>query len=101
MKKEIGYAAMALACLAGPAASQSAPNCLPRAQLVEKLSVRFDEQLMGRGMQNQIRLLEIFASTDGASWTILQTHANGTSCVVASGTNWMDSKMKVLPGVPG
>lgn len=101
MKTKFILSALALVISAMPVLAQGNLNCQARDKIVERLQVRFDEQLMGRGLQGQIRLLEIFASTDGSSWTILQTHANGTSCVVASGTNWMENQLKLLPGVPG
>ena len=71
--------------LAGPAASQSGPNCAPRELVVERLASRYGEtrQSMGLGANNAV--VEVFASEESGSWTITVTSASGLTCLVASG----------------
>lgn len=94
--KFITLATAAAMAFAAPAFAQQGEACLPRDKVVKNLQSKYSESLQGRGLQNEVRLVEIFASDDGSSWTIIQTYANGTSCLVAAGTNWMESKQAFL-----
>jgi hypothetical protein len=38
------------------------------------------------------RLLEVFATGSGSTWTIVMTRPDGTSCVVASGEAWPERR---------
>ena len=62
--------------------------CAKRSDLAAHLAGRFGEAPMARGLSENGTLLEIFASPDGASWTAIATHADGTSCLIASGRFW-------------
>lgn len=81
MKPLMIFSAMA-ACLALPAHAQS---CAPREKVVEQLGNKFGEtrQSMGLGSNNSV--VEVFASHETGSWTIIVTSVNGVSCLVASG----------------
>ncbi|KPN62742.1 hypothetical protein SAMN04488527_12818 [Aliiroseovarius crassostreae] len=69
-------------------AAHAMPSCAPRPDLVEKLSGQYREGLVGGGLQNHKELLEVWSSPETGSFTILVTHANGVSCIVAAGRNW-------------
>lgn len=60
-------------------------NCAPRPAVVEKLASQFGEtrQSMGLGANNQV--IEIFASGDTGTWTIVVSTPAGLSCIVAAG----------------
>lgn len=77
--------ALCAALAAGQAAAQANSNCAPRAVVVDRLASQFGEsrQSMGLGSNNQV--VEIFASTETGSWTIVVSTAAGMSCVVAAG----------------
>jgi hypothetical protein len=68
-------------------AADAAAVCKPRAELVRFLATKFKEHQRSFGLQNDLRVLEIFASADG-SWTALLSMPNGMSCVVSSGEAW-------------
>ena len=88
------------AALAPPAAAQSA--CLAREALTKQLSETYDEAPVGRGLQSASQLLEIWASKESGSYTVFITHADGRSCVVASGQNWSSAvTTAVVDGVLG
>lgn len=84
--------ASALLPLAAPVAhGQGQPlKCGPRADVVETLGAKYEEQLIGGGLAGESRILEVWRAADGASWTILLTEAEGKSCIVASGETWID-----------
>ncbi len=70
--------------------------CQPRPAFVEHLKEKYDEQPAAFGLNNDGRLLEMFATPDGKTWTLLITDARGTSCVVTSGENWQKAAPKLL-----
>jgi hypothetical protein len=81
-------------CGAGsaPAFAQEAPApqqqvCKKRSELIEVLAKKFGETQQSFGLQNDTRVLEIYASASG-SWTAILTLPNGKSCVVAAGQAW-------------
>lgn len=70
---------------ASAAQAQTAANCAPRQQVVDRLATKYGEtrQSMGLGANNAV--VEVFASLESGSWTITVTMANGVTCLVASG----------------
>jgi hypothetical protein len=65
--------------------AQSARNCGPRSQIVERLAQGYGEtrQSIGVGANNTV--VEVFASDETGSWTITATSTSGVTCLVASG----------------
>ncbi|SIO20501.1 hypothetical protein [Vannielia litorea] len=91
MYKRIVSAALVFgaAALAPPHASaQTQAFCLDRDQMVAQLQLRFGETLHGGGLQGPSRLLELWASKETGSFTLLGTRPDGISCVLATGTDW-------------
>lgn len=84
----IGALAMATVltvATARTAQAQQTRNCGPRELVVTRLAEGYGEtrQSMGLGANNAV--IEVFASDESGSWTILVTSPNGTTCLVASG----------------
>lgn len=80
-----------LACLllcASSAAVAQELVCVPRGELIARLAEKFREVPVGVGIAQNGALLEIIASPDGSTWTLLVTSVDGTSCVTATGTDW-------------
>ena len=70
--------------------------CVTRDDATERLENKFQEKAVGRGLATSGKqMLELFVSDKG-SWTLLVSHPNGQSCIVASGKSWHD-----LPQLPG
>lgn len=73
--------------LAGTQAfAQNVPtNCASREKIITTLANRFGEtrQSIGLGANNAV--IEIFASDQTGTWTIIVTMASGKTCLVASG----------------
>ncbi|MEM7695151.1 MAG: hypothetical protein AAF318_11930 [Pseudomonadota bacterium] len=68
--------------------------CKHRSEIVKILGAKFKETQRSFGLQNDRRVLELYASPTG-SWTAILTLPSGRSCVVASGEAWT-----TLPIVP-
>jgi hypothetical protein len=71
---------------AGGAAAQSA--CAPRAAILERLAARYGEVPIAAGVTDRALLIEVLASGDGGSWTIIATSPAGASCLIAAGEGW-------------
>ena len=75
-----------MACTGPPA---HAMTCMPRAELVSKLTTAYTETLTARGLQNARSIVEIWASAETGSYTILVSRADGISCILSAGTHWL------------
>lgn len=71
-----------------PEPTQAAPACAPHAEALAILAKQYRERRVAAGVSNGGELVEVFATKDGATWTILVTAPNGISCIVAAGEGW-------------
>lgn len=72
-----------------PALAESLP--CGKAQEVERLlGERYGERRVSSGLGDDGRLLQIYASPESRSWTLVHTTATGISCVLAAGWEWTD-----------
>jgi hypothetical protein len=72
-------------------------GCAPRSDFVKYLGEKHSEAPVAHGLMNaNDRLLELFASKDGKTWTLLATYPNGESCVVTAGHDWRETMPKLL-----
>ena len=100
MRKIIGSALLGV--LALPAAGLAQSFCAERDRVVSRLETGYDETFAGGGMQSGTRIVEVWTSEENGTWTILLTRADGTSCIMASGTHWREGiPTAELSGVPG
>ena len=76
-----------LASTAPPALAQQV-HCALRNSVTTGLSQKYKEQLVAGGLQDSQHLLEVWASSETGTFTIIMTLPNGTSCIVASGTDF-------------
>lgn len=77
-----------LAGLAAEALAQSPTPCAARDVWVERLKQKFDERQFATAQLPNGEMLEIWATPNGATWTILRTFPNGVSCMLAGGQNF-------------
>ena len=75
----------------GTALPVMAASCAPRDIVVERLAQKYGESLTGGGLQSQAQVIEVWSAPETGTWTVLLTQANGTTCVMASGTNWQQN----------
>jgi len=74
--------AAAAALVATSASAQSV--CGPRENIVEQLDKRYQEQAVAAGVQGQ-HVIEVWRSPESHSFTILQSRADGVSCLISAG----------------
>jgi hypothetical protein len=75
-----------LAC-ATPAAADSPIAeviCIPRAELVQRMT---GAEVSGSGLRDTETVLEVWTRASG-DWTLVQSYANGTACILAMGEAW-------------
>ena len=92
-----------LLTVALPTATQAQTACASRELVIEKLAAGYGEAFAGGGLQGNSHVFEVWFSTEKGTWTILMTRADGTSCIMASGTNWHegDPSLKQPAGIQG
>ncbi len=78
-----------MAALAPPLAH--AKTCGPRDSLVTQLSEKYQETRSGAGLSSPTQVVEFWTSPTTGSFSILVTYPNGTTCILATGNNWVDA----------
>jgi hypothetical protein len=72
--------------------------------VVDKLQKSYSEELVFGGLQKTRgaqSVMEVWTSRETGSYTVLVTHANGLSCIVAVGTDFFEAIPKVkVDGTP-
>lgn len=76
-----------------PAAAQ--PPCGAHAEIVKQLGDRFAEHPIATGLSSEGAVMQVFASKDGLTWSLVATRPDGTSCLVASGESLQLLKITV------
>jgi hypothetical protein len=80
-----GFGAMILA--ANDVSAQTR-NCADHAQIVERLATSYGESRQSVGLSSDNAMVEIFASAETGSWTIVVTRPDGPSCLIAAGQSF-------------
>ena len=88
-----GIVALASGVAAAPAASQPQAQgmrmpCHNATEIAKQLSNKYDEAPVAFGVQSNGNLLQIYASEDKTTWTVVSTTPAGVSCFVAAGKSW-------------
>lgn len=63
-------------------------NCAPRQAVLERLADTYGETRQSIGLASNNTVVEVFASGDSGSWTIIVTNARGLTCLVAAGRSF-------------
>ena len=77
-----------------------AGDCAARDQVTARLAQEFSEQLTAGGYQDATRdggIVEVWASPQTGTFTVMLTDAQGVSCILATGTDWTSAKPKARP----
>ncbi len=69
-------------------ATQAGAQCGPHREVLKRLAEQHQELPVAVGIADNGRLIEVLASRDGATWTLIVTTPRGVSCLVASGQDW-------------
>jgi len=70
------------------AEAQSPQSCAKRTDIIKHLTGQYHETPVAIGLSDNGSLLEILASSDGKTWTLLFSMPTGVSCLVATGQDW-------------
>jgi hypothetical protein len=76
-----------LTLLSGPATAETVIAemiCAPRAEILSRLA---GAEKAGTGLRDTEAVLEIWTKASG-DWTLVQSYANGTACILAMGEAW-------------
>lgn len=100
MKKQLfvlslGIGAMLLATQNGFA--QNARNCGEHAQVVNRLAEGYGETRRSLGIGTNNSVIEVFASTETGTWTIIVTLPTGMTCLVAAGQAYEEINEELEP----
>ena len=81
-----------------PATNSPQQVCSLHKSIVDQLAAKFSEYLVSDGLAANGSWIEVFQSRDEpVTWTIIMTVPNGgMTCIVASGTNWMQYGVEEL-----
>lgn len=75
---------LALACPAMANSPIAEVICVPRTELVQRMA---GARVTGSGLRDSETVLEVWTRASG-DWTLVQSYANGTACILAMGEAW-------------
>ena len=91
--------AFLIGCLSTSAASAAAPPvvgvpipCHDYREIRRQLAERYNEAPVSFGVRSNGELLQVFASAQGGTWTIVSTSPAGLACILAAGRGWDGSR---------
>lgn len=91
MKHTILALAATLTAVVGGATGASAATCADRNQVVSQLETRFGETLIANSVSRGNNVLEIYASENAATWSVLITIPDKKlACLAATGKGQAD-----------
>jgi hypothetical protein len=80
-----------LVLLIAPAARADSPIaevvCAPRAEMVNRLTRSYGANMAASGIRDIEAVMEVWTAPSG-QWTLVQTYADGRSCILAMGADW-------------
>jgi len=82
--------ALSAAVLVSPVPVAAQSMCGARDAVVDMLGARYGETVRSVGLAGTNRIVEVFASDETGSWTIVVTNAAGVTCLVASGQHYAE-----------
>ena len=62
--------------------------CMKHSDFVEKLAREFQETLVGYGVLSGQRILGVFASPGGGTFTVVFMTPEGLTCPIGAGSDW-------------
>ena len=68
--------------------------------MLDRQASKHQEQPVAMGIASTGELIEVLASDDGKTWTIIMTAPKSITCIMAAGTAWRGSRAHKVGG-PG
>ncbi len=89
-RRLLGFCVGSVATIVSSAAAmgQTPGQCAKRGEIIKHLSGQFSETPVAIGLADNGTLMEILASVDGKTWTLLFSMPTGMSCLMATGQDW-------------
>ncbi len=81
-------ASLGAASLSGSPSLAQGASCADREMIVDRLETKYGESRQSAGLNQNNGMVEVFASNETGTWTILVTMPNGMSCLMAAGKAW-------------
>lgn len=95
----LGFGGLLLAATPSQSQPQQGAACAERTQIVERLKSKYGESRRGIGLNQSNGVVEVFASAQTGSWTILVTLPNGMTCLLAAGQSYEGfTETEIKPG---
>ncbi len=99
LRTVIAISALAMGVMfSSTALAQQGPSgavCGERGKFLTHLGKNHQESPSAMGVTASGRVIEVLTSNDG-TWTIIMTHPNGLTCMVAAGQAWEDVEQVAL-----
>ncbi len=83
------------------AQDQSGENCAAYEIVIAQLADKYGERRQSIGLSGSGQVVEMFASPETGSWTIIVTRPSGISCLIAAGQNFERVDEALAPMIPG
>jgi hypothetical protein len=90
VSKSLILAGVLLGVLGGTPAALAQAACGEREEIITVLREKYAESHRASGLETASKMIEVWASEQTGTWTILVTQANGQTCVAASGQSWLE-----------
>jgi hypothetical protein len=74
--------------------------CDQRASVIGRLAEKYGEAPVAIGVTTAGALVEVLATGDGGTWTIIVSNPNGTSCLIAAGEGWRALRFNITAADP-
>ena len=72
-------------------------NCNDREKVLGRLDDGYGETRQSYGIAGNNTLIEMFASVETGTWTILMTDTEGLTCIIASGQSFENTQQDLTP----
>lgn len=87
LRHALGGSLLATALTLPGGTASAVRACMNFDTMSDQLERRYAEVPVASGL-TQDKLLQVFATSDGSTWTVVLTRPDGMSCVVATGHDW-------------
>jgi hypothetical protein len=81
---------LAVILITWPFAVQGQAFCMKHSDFVAEAANEFQETLVGFGILSNKRIFGVFASPQGATFTVVFTTPEGLTCPIGTGHNWQN-----------
>ena len=83
-----------------PASAMAQAACNHYEVIATLLAKKYHEAPIGRSVNRSGSMIELFASEDRSTWTIVVTNSTKRACAVNSGDNWQEIPFQLEDGEP-